>query len=509
MKIKNKYSKQRKDRNYILLNKIINLKKIIRTNTSKIKPLTKMEEFLYVEPLRDFDNKNTTIPKNKYIKMSDIFLLNIISKKDCKNLYAGLLNLYKDNYLKGYLGGELRTRDLKKCIDSYILSTNCNKWTRLCDISPSDKELFELCDFITISIFEISNDLIGIVFDLKVTDVFNNTMNKIINEKVEIKTIYDKYKYKKKYVYSKGLISVKEKRNNDYEDFILEVKSRFNKLFSKYLPLQLDYKNKAPISLNAYQTNFVVSDRKESFYQDLGILESYSAQERNDISICIREKNKSDDFIKTKMWYNIGIEYNKIDRSNNILFYIEENKYKIIHSSNEFLNMFIASITFYLLDEMQEDITDEKIKLYNCKIKRIKKNFKQYEILNSKFHKYSSIFNGIDIYKIDFKDEYILNGFKHIKEMYEDYNKQLDELKKEYEFRTNINNIKSSYFLSLISIGIALLALGLSIFFEYRNKNDNSIKNIETKIEINNNEIKEINNSLNQIKDLIKNDTEK
>ena len=93
--------------------------------------------------------------------------------------------------------------------------------------------------------------------------------------------------------------------------------------------------------------------------------------------------------------------------------------------------------------------------------------------------------------------------------MYNDYNKQLNELKKEYEFRTNINNIKSSYFLSLISIGIALLALGLSIFFEYRNKNDNSIKNIETKIEINNNEIEEINNSLNQIKDLIKNNTEK
>ena len=124
-------------------------------------------------------------------------------------------------------------------------------------------------------------------------------------------------------------------------------------------------------------------------------------------------------------------------------------------------------------------------------------------------NKLQVIFNGIDIYKIDFKDEYILNGFKHIKEMYEGYNKQLDELKKEYEFRTNINNIKSSYFLSLISIGIALLALGLSIFFEYRNKNDNSIKNIETKVEINNNEIKEINNSLNQIKDLIKNDTEK
>lgn len=496
MKIKNKYSKQRKDINYILLNKIINLEKIIRTNTSKIKPLTKTEKFLYLEPTSNLDNKNTTIPKNKYIKMSDVFLLNIISKKDCKNLYAGLLNLYKDNYLKGYLGGELRTRYLKKCIDSYMSSTNYNKWTRLCDISPSDKELFELCDFITISIFVISNDLIGIVFDLKVTDSFNDTIKKIINEKVNIKTVYDKYKYKKKYVYSKGLTSVKEKRNNDYEDFILEFKSRFNKLFSKYLPLQLDYKNKAPISLNAYQTNFVVSDRNESFYQNLDILESYSVQERNDITICIREKNKGDKFIKTKMWYNIGREFNKIDRSNNILFFIEENKYKIIHSSDEFINMFITSITFYLLDEMQEDITNEKIKLYNCKTKRIKKNFKQYEILNSSFYKYNSIFNGIDIYRIDFKDEYILNGFKYIKKMYRNYDKQLNELKKEYEFRTNINNIKSSYFLSLISIGIALLALGLSIFFEYRNKNNDSIKNIESKVKISNNEIKEINNSL-------------
>ena len=498
MKIKNKYSRKRADKHYMLLNKIINIKKYIRIKTSKIKPLSKMEEFLYIEPVSSFDNENTTIPKNKYIKISDIFLLNIISKNDCKNLYAGLLNLYKDNYLKGYLGGELRTRDLKKCIDSYMSSTNHNKWTRLCDISPSDKELFELCDFVTISLFEISNDLIGISFDLNVTNKFNDTIKQIINEKIDVKTIYDKYKYKNKYVYSKSSTSIKEKRNNDYEDFILEFKSRFNKLFSKYLPLQLDYRNKAPISLNTYQTNFNVSDRAETFYQDLDILESFSAQERNDISVCVREKNKSDTFIKTKMWYNIGIEYNKIDRSNNILFFIEDLKYRIIHSSAEFINMFIASLTFYLLDEMQEDITDEKMKLYNCKTKHIKKNFKQYEVLNSKFHKYSSIFNGIDIHRIDYKDEYILNGFKHIKKMYKEYNKQLNELKKEYEFRTNINNIKSSYFLSLISIAIALLALSLSIYFEYRNKNNDSIKNIETKIKTNNNEIKEVNNYLNK-----------
>lgn len=486
MKIKNKHSKNRIDKSKLIINTIINIKKYIRTKTLKIKPLTDMEKFLYVDSGRDSMNKNITIPKNKYIKINDIFMLNIVSKKNCKNLYAGLINLYKDNYLKGYLGGELRTRQLKKCIDSYMSSTNHNKWSRLCDLSPGDKELYELCDFITISIFEISNDLIGISFDLKVTNKFNKEVNSIFNEKVDIKTVYDKYKYKKKYVYSKGELSVQEKRNNDFEDYILEFKCRFNKLFSKYLPLELDYKNKPPISLNAYQTNFNVKDRNESFYSSLNILDDYSAQEYKDINVCVREKDKSDDFINTTMWYNIGIEYNKVDRSNNVIYYIENSKYKIIHSSSGFVNMFIISLTFYLLDEMQEEITNEKIKLYNCKTSKIKKNFNQYELLNLKFHKYSSIFNGIDIHNIDYKDDYLLKGFKHIKRLYNDYNKQLSEIKKEYEFRININNIKSSYFLSKISIIIAVLALVLSVYFEYRNKNNDSIKEIKEQVNINN-----------------------
>lgn len=65
------------------------------------------------------------------------------------------------------------------------------------------------------------------------------------------------------------------------------------------------------------------------------------------------------------------------------------------------------------------------------------------------------------------------------------------DIKKEYEFRININNIKSSYWISIISVIIAIGALALSIFFEYRNKNDKSIINIESKIEINNNAMKD------------------
>lgn len=474
MKIKNKFSRQKIDRNKIFENTIINVKKKIRVKTSKIIPLSDMEKFLYTDLEDDYFEKNIKISEGKYININDIFLLNIVSKKDCKQLYAGLLNLYKDNYLKGYLGGELRTKELKKCIYAYGSLTNHNRWTRVVNLSPKDKELFELCNFIEISIFEISKELIGISFDLKVNETFNLEINKIFNENVEIKTEYEKIRHRKKYVFSKGNTSVIETRRNDYENYILEFKCRFNKLFSKYLPLQLEYRNKAPISINTYQTNFNVKDRKEEFYNSLGILEDFSARECEDIDTCIREKGKSDTFIKTTMWYNIMIEKNKVDRSNNVLYYIEDSKYTIIHSSSDFVNMFIATLAFYLLDEMQEDLTKDKNELYNCRIGNIKKNYKQYEKINLKYHKYSSIFNGIDIHKIKYQDEYLIKGFENIKKLYNEYNDQLNEIKKEYEFRTSINNIKSTYILSIISTIIAIIALLSSIFFEYR-KSEKSI----------------------------------
>lgn len=55
MKIKNKFSKQRIDKDNYLLNKIMNAKKYIRNKTSKIIPLTNMEKFLYTDD--DFEKK--------------------------------------------------------------------------------------------------------------------------------------------------------------------------------------------------------------------------------------------------------------------------------------------------------------------------------------------------------------------------------------------------------------------------------------------------------------------
>ena len=480
MDIKNKFSKSKIDKRNIRLNKIMNIKKKIRKKTERIIPLNKMEEFLYNTNIYESEHDNFLQPKGKYFRLNNILLINTISKNDCEKLYAGVYNLYKDNYLKGYLGGDFREKNIHELIVRYKILDNNSKWASICDISPKDEELYDLFDYVNISIFDISNDTIGIVFNMKMTDKFNEEIEKIFNKKIESKIIYDKHKYKNKWSYSIGGINKNEVRNNIYEDYILEIKCRFNKLLKKYLPLQLNYKKYPPISLNIYQSNHNIKDRENAFFHSTNLMDDYSSQEIEDVSVCIREKDskKSDEFTKIKMYYEISISNYKTDRSNNIFFFISNEKYQVISTTEEYINFIYLTLMFYLIQEIKIKLTEENQKLYKCLPHKIKKNFKQYEKFNKNFYIYKNIFNNIKISRMAYKDEYLEKGLKNIKRMYNECSGQYDKIKKEYEFRTNINNIKSSYKLATISIIIAIIALVASIYFEYRNKPVNSNETI-------------------------------
>lgn len=469
MDIKNKFSKLKVDKKNVRLNKIMNIKKKIRKRTEKIKPLNKTEDFLYNTNVYESKHDNFLQPKSKYLRLNNIILINTISKNDCENLYAGIYNLYKDNYLKGYLGGNFREKNIRELIISYKILDNNNKWSRICDISPKDKELYEVCDYVSISIFDISNDTIGIAFNMKMTDKFNIEIERIYNTEIESKIIYDKHKYKNKWSYSISEINKNEVRNNMYEDYILEIKCRFNKLLKKYLPLQLDYTKYSPISLNIYQTNHDIKDRENRFFNSLNLINDYSVQEEN-VSVYIREKDsqKSDEFKKEKMYYEISISNYKIDRSNNVIFFIDNQKYQVLSMTEEYINFISSTLMFYLTQEIKIKLSEEKQKLYKCLPHKIKKNFKQYEKFNKNFYIYKNIFNNIKISMMAYKDEYLEKGLKNIKKIYNECISQYDEIKKEYEFRTNINNIKSSYTLATISIIIAVVAFVASIYFEFR-----------------------------------------
>lgn len=476
MKIKNKYSKQKIDKKNIRLNNRLNFIKKIRLLTRKIKPLTKMEEFLFIEKHPHFDRLETK-EKDKYIYISDIIIENIVLKNNCNELFNGILNLYKTNPLNGYLGGEIHPDQLKSAILSFSKSYNQHRWTRLCSISPNDKELYKYCDYIEISIFEISNDLIGISFNLSMTSEFKKQSEKILTKKVKAKTIYTEYKYKNKKSYGVSCPALNSYRNSDYEDFILEIKDRFNKLFNKFLPLELDYKVKSPISLNIYQTNYDIKNDESSYLKSLDFIEDFHFLENEKGKVCVRGKTKGDDIIDTDIWYSISIGDNEIDRSNNIYYFVENKEWKIISSSSKYVNILSLTIAFYQLEEMINYISRERHKLYDCSYKKIRKNFKQYEFLNKNINIYKMIFDNFKYWGYSLEDNYLKKGYDNLNKKYKEYYQQYEVISNEYNFRLNINNLKSAYFLTVISVIIALIALFLTIYFENRqvsSENNNS-----------------------------------
>ena len=252
---------------------------------------------------------------------------------------------------------------------------------------------------------------------------------------------------------------------------LLEIKDRCNKLFHKYIPLELKYNNNAPISLDIYQTNYDIKNSESKFLNSLDFY-STNIQEKDEISICVRGKDKSDDFIKTKMYYEISLKKDNINRSNNIFYYIDNKKLSIIPGASEYVNMALITIAFYELEEMIKDISLERNRLFSTNQGKFKKTYSQFCILNNKIHRYRMIYNGIKEYYFEYSDDYLKRGLENLKRRYKEYYSQYKELDKEYQFRMNINNSRSSYNFSKVSIIIAILALLLTIYFEYGKKTE-------------------------------------
>lgn len=468
MEIKNKYSKKRYDKSDLRYDKYMHFIKWFRNKTKFIKPFSKTEEFLYGDESK-LSDKLSIIEKGKYIEISDIFLLNYISKTKLNDLYKGIIKLHSENPTKGYSGQVIKLSEIKNTIFSFSASCNNESWSRLITLTPDDEELTEISDYITIHLFEASNDFIGISFHLFLTNETKTFFSKLLSKKYEQSIQYTNIYTKKRVGFSH--IRGEIKRNDEYEDNLLEIKDRFNKFFQKYLPLELDFSNQPPISFNIYHTNYELDTDRSIFLSSLYFLENYGMKKEENVSLCIREKN-GDNFIKTKLWYDTSIKQAGIDRSRNLFYATDNKKTLMINDSSEYINFFLITLGFYELEEMIIDISNERDILYGLSPNKAKKNFKKYKQFNYRLQKYRLMFNGV-------KDYYTKNGdfkkyYEHLNQRYQKYYKQYKELSEEYAFRMEINNSISAFDFAKFSILLSLLAAGLTIYFEYRNDNSSN-----------------------------------
>lgn len=482
MKIKNKYSANRISRKEKRNAFIIQCKKTIRSHTKWLKPYSKYEELIFGE-WREKSKSEDKIEKDKFLDLEKIKMLNLISKINSDKLYSGIESLFTDNPLKGYIGGQLYEDRLKDCIRSFSLSRNSQSWSFLCNISPNDKYLYEIIDFITIDIFNFSNDYIGISFDLNLTKKTKKELFDKMNEEVIGRQIYKKNKYRKRKQIYVGSQNPDMTRADNVEDYLIEIKCRFQKFLEKYLPLELSCNNNVPISLNIYKTNYNLKEEKSHFLRSMNLFSEFELQEVSNVSIINRDSKNGDKFIKTKLWYELGVSYQTLDRVNNIFYYSKSPEYKTIDSGSSYINFCLLSLGFYRLEDMVKELTNERNLLYNCKPNKTKKINKQYEKMNSKFQKYKMTFNGIKYYShSEINDDYMKKGTDNLNKQYKDLYSQYRELNEEYSNRMNINNSRSAFYFSIVSIVIALLALVLTIYLEYRPDNSKCINICENKV---------------------------
>lgn len=467
MKIRNRFSRRRLNRSQNRLRRWIKIKTFLRTKTLFIKPLSEAEEFLYNFKPHDLGVAYGLVD-GKYLKPIGLCMLNVVSRTNCGELYSGIMALCEKNAPKDYLFDLMKPEDVRKKIMGYEeFSSNIGGWTRLCKIVPSDKELSRYCDAIEIFIYGLSNDDIGIVFNIKTSDSFQKEADGILKERLKPSVEYHRYNYKNhKNGVSIFTIPEQYKRASNLEDFFLELKDRLNNLFVGYLPLELSFKMEAPFSINCYQTNIDFESSKDVCCSPMNVFLMDWKRKQNDASVCVRRSEKRDIFKKIKVRYGAALSHESADRCGNIFLSTDGDEDEILFGAEYFINYYNTVIALFLVEELRKDIVSERKRLRECKFGRLSKNFNQYEKLVTKRDSFDSIFEGMRFIQGNayYCDSGLERALKSYLKLYKKCTCSIEKIRCEYEIRGNINSAKSSHRLTVLSIVIAMLALAVAIY---------------------------------------------
>lgn len=432
-----------------------------------MKPLSDAEEFLYNFKPYDF-SATCGLVDGKYIKPIGLCMLNVVSRTNCEELYSGIMSLCGENAPKGYLFDLMRPEEIRKTILGYEkLSGNTGGWSRLCKIAPSDKRLSKYCDAIEIYIYGLSNDDIGIAFDVKISTSFAEEVDGIFKEKLEPSVVYHKYNYKN-HKNGVGVFTVPEqyKRASNLEDFLLELKEGLNDLFAEFLPLELSFRRSAPLSIYYYQTSIDFENRKEVCCSPMNIFLMDWGRKRNSACVYVRSSGKRDTPKKVKVRYGATLSRESIDRCGNVFLHTDNCEDEILCGAEYFINYYNTIIALFLTEEIRKDIISEKKKLKKCGFGKLFKNYSQYERLVAKRDSFDSIFEGMRFVQDSayYCDSGLERALKSYLKLYKNCTCSIEKIRCEYEIRGNINSAKSSHRLTVLSIIIAMLALAVAIY---------------------------------------------
>lgn len=170
-----------------------------------------------------------------------IHLLSVIPKSELNNFYLNYMNLVKKNPSKNSFSRRIVDDRVKNAILSF--RNSYGGWTVLNEITPQSTDLSNIVDYITMYMFNLSDDYVGISFIITLNSNFNIELNKAIigilssisikyyNDLYVNKDIKSTFNYQKsryKYLYNKN-----KKIDQEFNNYIATKSSKDSLHLSK------------------------------------------------------------------------------------------------------------------------------------------------------------------------------------------------------------------------------------------------------------------------------------
>jgi hypothetical protein len=443
--------------------------KKVRLRFIKFFPLTNYEKCIYEE-----DNFNKTInplDDNNFFKTTgNIFLLDVYPKSNLDTFILKMEKLIFQNPSKNRFCRTIIDDNFRDRLSHYKSSNNYMSRTNIGYCSPVSKDLKDIIDYIEINIFNLSNDYFGMSFNLilspKMKEEINNSL--ISTSGFDCKS-YHKYSYNGKKRISRSSCNPEIIRKRDIENKLIELKVRAHNFISKYIELS-DISYNSPISLDIYYSN--IEDELNHFLQSFNLF--FLAKDRHSGLSVIHNKEEKQDFINHDFLLESGIELQAINRSTNLIILDKKDRSDEIYVMTEdLINIFMLTLYSHLLHELNYLISEERT-LVETNYNKIGIKFNRiYNKVYKKIFKFKLIFNEFAHPEESSIDQYIMNSFSYLDKSYKKILEKHQIIEKASNDKISISNYSSTFWLTVASIIIAILAIIISLF--YNNSSDYTI----------------------------------
>lgn len=480
MRRSNLYKRKRRIEYDPKTNNLFKVYYYFRKKMSRLIPLSEFEELSLLNDSESLNFDNNSIPVNKYMSLSYIYTFDIIAKENISELKKSLKRMENSKYISRHPFSFDNSKRVYDYLDSTNLEPNPTYSWQLVgyykfeDMNKKEK----LIDNVAIHICSFSASYYGIRFRITPTKEFLNEFTNLVEKNLEPKkyiTINKRGKLRNGSLFGKGEYPGSIYKTELLNDLIIKLKVSFNKVITKYIPVELSSEMILAPSVNVYKTNishYYNKDNVDEFFRSL--------------SLDVRLGSISDDgklglFVQSED--DISNSINLIGHESYISGLIKFDESLLIFTDSETWNLMYYLVYYEVIRYAESIMSIHR----NKALKHSKNNRKSYiKILKSLNSMESELFfvrrildeSSDKVLKNSYKDlnkTFSISAFDDKFNFWENRYNQIiidrDNLNKSYNAIYNLyqgfleyNSKSTSFIISIISIIIATVSLVIAIF---------------------------------------------